>query len=96
MDWPNRSTAIGYWLAEPLQGRGIMTAACRAMVANAFGDLGLNRVEIRCATTNARSRVIPMRLGFGLEGVCRQVEWLYDHFVDHEIWAMLAEHWKAG
>ena len=27
LDWQNRSTSIGYWLAEAAQGRGTMTAA---------------------------------------------------------------------
>ena len=95
IDRTNRSAMIGYWLAAGYQGRGIMTRACRALVDQAFDELGLNRVVIRCATGNTRSCAIPERLGFTHEGVKRQAEWLYDHFVDHNVYAMLAEDWAA-
>ena len=67
-----------------------MTRACRALVAHAFDTLRLQRVEIRVATGNRRSRAIPERLGFREEGILRQVEWLYNHYVDHVVYGRLA------
>lgn len=96
IDRANRSTSLGYWLGEPFEGRGIMTDACRALVNHAFGELGLNRVVIACATVNKKSCAIPERLGFRREGVHRQAEWLYDHFVDHAVYAVLAREWPPG
>jgi ribosomal-protein-serine acetyltransferase len=93
ISWAHRSTAIGYWLAADCQGRGLMTASCRAMLDHAFGEMGLNRVEIRAATGNARSRAVPVRLGLQHEGTLHQAEWLYDHFVDLEVYAMLRGDW---
>ncbi|HEX8690863.1 MAG TPA: GNAT family protein [Longimicrobium sp.] len=95
IDWGNRATSLGYWLAERHQGRGAMTRSCAAFLDHAFGELGLNRLEIRCATGNERSCAIPERLGFRLEGVAREPEWLYDHFVDHRIYAILAREWRG-
>jgi ribosomal-protein-serine acetyltransferase len=89
VDWVNRSTAFSYWLDERHQGRGIMTASCRAFVKHAFNTLQLNRVTIECVTENARSRRIPERLGFQLEGVFRGVEWLHDRFADHAVYSLL-------
>lgn len=94
IDWANRKTTIGYWLSADAQGRGIMTTACRAMVGHALVELGLNRVEIRCGTGNVRSRRIPERLGFTLEGVMRETEWLHDHFGDLAVYSMLAREWE--
>lgn len=94
VDHAHRKTELGYWLAETHQGRGLMTRACRALVEYSFGELELNRVEIRCATGNQRSCAIPQRLRFRQEGVLRQNEWLYDHFVDHAVYATLAEDWE--
>src|SRR5215470_3843485 len=54
IDRANRVARIGYWLASGHQGKGVMTKACRAMVDHAFNEVGLNRVEIRCATGNAK------------------------------------------
>ena len=95
IDWQNRSTTLGYWLGKEFQGKGLMTAACRAMVEHAFAELGLNRVGIACAIANEKSRAIPERLGFRQEGVQRQAEWLYDHFVDHVVYAALASEWQS-
>ncbi len=96
IDWENRATSLGYWLGEEFEGRGIVTTACRALVDHAFEEMNLNRVVIACATGNGKSRAIPERLGFRREGIHRQAEWLYDHFVDHEIYAILAEEWRTG
>ncbi|MGG4041278.1 GNAT family N-acetyltransferase [Bacillus smithii] len=94
IDWSNKKTSIGYWLGEPFQGRGLMTKACIAMIHHIFNDLHLNRVEIRCAVLNSKSRAIPERLGFSQEGTIREAEWLYDHFVDHIVYSLLAREWK--
>jgi ribosomal-protein-serine acetyltransferase len=93
LEWANRSTCVGYWLAEQFQGRGIMAKACNSIVDYAFDDWRLNRVEIRCAMENVKSRAIPERLGFKTEGVLREAEWLYDHYVDHVVYGMLAKQW---
>jgi ribosomal-protein-serine acetyltransferase len=93
IDWRNGATSIGYWLGEAYQGRGLMTRACRALVHHAFRTLNLNRVEIRVASGNLRSRAIPLRLGFQEEGILREAEWLYDHYVDHVVYGMLARDW---
>ena len=96
VNWANRSTSVGYWLSKDAQGRGIMTEACRAFISHAFESMALNRVEIRCATGNRRSRAIPERLRFTEEGTVRQAEWLYDHFVDHVVYGLLASEWPPS
>ncbi|GLV58101.1 ribosomal-protein-serine acetyltransferase [Dictyobacter sp. S3.2.2.5] len=94
IDWMNRKVEIGYWLGEQFQGNGLMTKACSAFIDYAFDDLRLNKVEIRCATGNARSCAIPQRLNFTHEGIIRQAEWLYDHYVDLHFYGLLATEWK--
>lgn len=93
-DWQNRRTMIGYWLGEQYRGRGIMTQAVRVLTDYALTELQLNRVEIRCATSNDKSRAIPERLGFKHEGIIRETQWLHDRFVDHHIYGMLNEEWE--
>jgi ribosomal-protein-serine acetyltransferase len=95
IDWINRKVEIGYWLGAAFQGKGLMTKACKTLVAYAFDELRLNKVEIRCATNNIRSCAIPQRLGFTQEGIIRQGEWLYDHFVDLILYGMLAHEWRT-
>ena len=94
--WSSKTAHIGYWLGASFQGQGIVTRSCRVMVDNAFGELGMNRAEIFCAEGNCRSRAIPERLGFTLEGTIRQGQWLYDHFADLVVYGMLASEWEAA
>jgi ribosomal-protein-serine acetyltransferase len=94
IDWQNRIAHIGYWLDAESQGNGFVTLGCRALIDYAFDELELNRIEIHCASGNIKSRAIPEKLGFSQEGVVRQTEWLYDRFVDHVIYGMLASEWK--
>lgn len=94
VDWGNRSTSIGYWIAESYQGRGIVTQAVRALTDYAFSTWQLNRVEIRAGTGNERSRAIATRLGFKEEGVLREAERVGDRYVDHVVHAMLAAEWS--
>src|SRR5699024_3070522 len=91
--WSNRIGYIGYWLGRDFQGRGIMTRSVRALIHYGFQDIKLNRIEIGCASGNKKSRAIPERLGFKQEGYIRQAEWLYDHYVDHIVYGMLADEW---
>lgn len=95
-DWMNKSSMIGYWIASTHQGKGIMTKACKAMLEHGFTRLGLHRVEIKCAAGNKKSCAIPERLGFVNEGISRQGEWLYDHYVDLVVYSMLAPDWKKS
>lgn len=90
---PPQSLDVGYWLGEGFEGRGLMTAGCRALVTHAFAALGLHRVQIRAATGNARSRAIPERLGFRLEGVLAEAEHIASGWVDHCVYGMVVGEW---
>lgn len=92
----SRQTGIGYWLGKRYEGQGLVTRACRALVSYIFDHLGLNRIVIHCAVGNERSCAVPQRLGFRHEGILRQNEWLYDRYVDHHVYAMLAAEWPLA
>ncbi len=68
IDHTSKSTSIGYWMCAPFQGHGIMTRSCKAMINYCFDELGLDIIEIKCASDNIRSRAIPERLQFKLVG----------------------------
>ena len=95
IDERNRSTSIGYWIDEAHEGKGIMTAACRAVITEGFSNFGLHRIEIRCATWNHRSSAVPRRLEFVEEGILREAEWLHDRWVDLRVFSMLARDWAG-
>jgi ribosomal-protein-serine acetyltransferase len=92
-NWASRRTEIGYWIAKDYEGRGIVTKSCKELINYAFEKLDMNRIEIRCAMENTRSRAIPEKLNFKLEGVLRQSEWRHTRFYDMAIYGMLREEW---
>ncbi len=66
------SAELGYWLAEPFWGRGITTAAVRAMVAYAFDTFDLTRVFALPYARNAASSRVLEKAGFHLEARLRR------------------------
>jgi ribosomal-protein-serine acetyltransferase len=94
IDWMNRKTSVGYWVAQDHQGRGLITRACRALLPHLFGELGLHRVEIACAPENTRSAAIPERLGFVREALLRESGRLSDRYVDLVVYGLLASEWR--
>jgi len=89
-DRQNKRTEIGYWLSEKYQKQGIMTKCVERLCTFAFEDLGMNRIEIKCAVNNFPSRRIPERLGFRLEGIERDGELLANNiFTDIAVYSKL-------
>lgn len=96
IDWTNRHTSIGYWLAEDQQRRGIMTAAVRALLDHAFDEWNLHRIEIHCAPANRRSRAIPERLGFREEAKLRETELVGGRCLDSVVYGLLTDEWERN
>lgn len=71
MNWEIPKFEIGYWIDTRQSGKGYMTEAAEAISNFAFNSLHAKRVEIRCDEKNDRSRAIPERLGFTLEGILK-------------------------
>ena len=95
IDWANQSVEIGYWLDAGYRGRGVMTAAVRGVVEICFEHYRLHRVEIRCGVENTESCAIPERLGFRLEGVLRQAQWVMGRALDLRVYSKLAWEWNS-
>lgn len=66
------SAEIGYWLAEPFWGRGIATAALRALTDYAMQTHDLTRVYALPYDGNPASRRVLEKAGFVLEGRMRK------------------------
>ncbi|UOQ95014.1 GNAT family N-acetyltransferase [Halobacillus shinanisalinarum] len=71
IDWDVPKFEIGYWADTRFSGRGYTTEAVAGITQFAFKELSAKRVEIRCDSNNSKSKAIPERLGFRLEGVLR-------------------------
>lgn len=94
LDKTNRHTSMGYWIDHRQQGKGIVTRCCRVLIDYLFDTMELNRVQINCNVENIRSRAIPERLGFTLEGTLRQTEFLNGKFGDWAVYGLLRSEWR--
>lgn len=95
-DYANKWAAIGYWLCASYTGKGVISKVVQTLLEYGFVENKLNKIEIRCAQENNKSRAIPQRLGFKYEATLRQCEWLYDHYIDHAVYSMLASEYKQN
>jgi ribosomal-protein-serine acetyltransferase len=91
IDRNNRIGYIGYWLGEEFNGKGIMTTVVKDLIVIGRDFYSLQKIDIRCATANSRSRAVPSRLGFAHEGTLRRAERVYDQWYDHEVYSILIE-----
>ena len=71
INWAIPKFEIGYWLDTKFEGNGYMMEAVDRLTRFAFEDLGANRVEIRCDEENGKSRAIPVKLDYELEGILK-------------------------
>ncbi|VVB72072.1 Acetyltransferase (GNAT) domain protein [uncultured archaeon] len=84
----HRFTAeLGYWLAEPFWGNGIMTNAIRALNEYAFEELGLHRIFAEPYTANAASARVLEKSGFTLEGIIRAAVFKEGRILDQYLYA---------
>jgi RimJ/RimL family protein N-acetyltransferase len=61
--------ALGYAFGARWWGRGYATEAARAVIAEAFGDLDMDRLVAITREANVGSRHVLEKLGFQMEGV---------------------------
>ncbi|MGM8215336.1 GNAT family N-acetyltransferase [Bacillaceae bacterium W0354] len=69
IDWTIPKFEIGYWIDSRYSGKGYITEAVKGITDFAIHELNAKRIEIRCDEQNIKSRAIPEKLGFTLEGL---------------------------
>lgn len=82
---------IGYWLAKPFWGQGIMTDAVRAYVSYAFGELQLERLTAHTFESNVASARVLEKNGFQLEGRLRKHLSKDGELIDARFYGLLKE-----
>lgn len=86
-----QSASVGYWLAEAAGGRGLATSAVAAVVAEAFGALGLHRLEAGTIPDNVRSQAVLTRNAFEQFGYAPHYLSIAGRWQDHLLFQRIAE-----
>lgn len=66
-DVESKNAELGYWLAEPYWGNGIITQAVKQMINYGFNTFDINRIFARPFGTNIASQKVLEKAGFILE-----------------------------
>ena len=95
-DVERASAEIGYWLGAAFWGRGIMTAALKAVTAHAFREHpDLRRIYAVPYVTSAASARILEKTGYRLEGRLRQSVVKNGQVLDQFMYSILREETSA-
>ena len=93
---------LGYWIAEPFWGRGLMTEAARAVVEWKFEDADISLIDSGAHVDNPASMRVQEKLGFTIMSrrkvfaVARQAEIeRFDTVVDRDDFAEACERLDA-
>ena len=84
-----KSGELGYWLAEPYWGRGIMTEAVMQVCTAAFDKLDILRIHAEPFARNQGSRRVLEKAGFTLEGVLHNSVYKNGEVLDSCLYALL-------
>ena len=91
-----RSAYLGYWVGVRYAHQGYMTRAMHLLLAFAFRELNLHRIEANIQPGNASSIKLVERCGFRLEGFSPRYLKIRNRWRDHQRWAMLHEEWRGN
>ncbi|HEX2895532.1 MAG TPA: GNAT family protein [Marmoricola sp.] len=84
-----QSASVGYMVDEAWTGRGVATAALRALIAVAFGELDLHRLQGETLTTNIASQRVLERCGFSRYGRAPDYLFIGGRWQTHDLFQLV-------
>ncbi|PHS28912.1 MAG: 30S ribosomal protein S5 alanine N-acetyltransferase [Robiginitomaculum sp.] len=84
-----QAASLGYWVGQPYQRQGLISAAVEAACTFAYTELRLHRVEAACIPENAPSRGLLERVNFTEEGMARSYLKINGQWRDHVTYARI-------
>ncbi len=94
-NWEHGLGEVGYALGSSFQGRGLMTQALHQLLDDVFHHTSIERVEARCAVSNAASKRVLEKVSFRCEGLLRSYFRLRGQRVDNLLYALLKAEYLA-
>ena len=86
-----QSGYLGFAAFAGYERRGLMRAGLALLIDEAFGELGLHRLEANVQPANERSAALVASLGFRLEGHSPRYLRIDGAWRDHDRWAITRE-----
>lgn len=89
-----KNAEIGYWLAEPYWGNGILGKVIPQMVNLGFDTFDIERIYAPVFGRNKASQRVLAKNGFEVEGRYEKTVFKNEQFEDEVIYAVRRENWK--
>ncbi len=83
-----KNAELGYWLAEPFWGNGIVTKAVVEMVEYGFNNFDITRIFARPYGHNLASQKVLVKAGFKIEANFEKTLFKNNQFVDELIYGI--------
>ncbi len=96
IDEQNRRAEIGYLLGRQHWGKGLMTEAMSTVLAYAFNEMGLHRIEVDTDPDNLPSLALLDRFGFSREGYFRDRWRVHGAWHDSVMLALLEDEYRKN
>jgi ribosomal-protein-alanine N-acetyltransferase len=87
---------VGYMVDGAFRGRGVATAALRLVIAEAFGELGLHRLDAGAMPSNLGSQRVLEKAGFTRIGVLRRYLFVAGAWQDHVLYEIVGPDFTPG
>lgn len=88
-----KNAELGYWLAEPFWGKGIITRVVPVMIDKAFTQFDIQRLYAGVFGSNKASQRVLQKCGFDNEGTNKQAIYKNGKLDDQLIFAIRREQW---
>jgi ribosomal-protein-alanine N-acetyltransferase len=88
------SAYLGFYALVPHQARGLLRQAIKMVIASAFSEHELHRLEANVQPANLRSASLVRGLGFRLEGHSPRYLKIGGAWRDHDRYALTVEEWN--
>ena len=85
---------IGYWIARPLWGRGLIPEVMEALLCWLFLDMAVQRVWCAHFPGNEKSRRVIEKCGFTYEGMLRDYFYIDEEYVGRLYFSMLRSEYE--
>jgi len=86
----------GFALGSPFWGTGLFSQAAALVMAFAFNDVGIKRLEARSMVENGRANAALRKIGARQEAVLRQSTAKNGRLHDEQLWAILEADWRQA
>ncbi len=90
-DIHEKCAELGYWLAAPFWGKGIMSVAVKQMIEYAFQNFAIVRLYARPFSSNTGSQKVLQKCGFKLEAQLKKSIYKNETYLDELIYAIVKD-----